>query len=622
MPVQLEIELRQISEPFTGEVLLTSDFESSGTEVSITSYGLSDGEYHCQYRVKDEHGATSDWKEFGTSGNIDFIVIKPINVHAIELSRYWRRDSITDLPICDFVINYKISNLGYSQLNNINLEIKVDDNIFIEDTIPTIDPGSDYENDFSLSIIYDNSSYIEINASFLSTSDIYVFTLEAILPRAAQNYGDLQKLYITPNDMIVLSTLGDILSSYPTFQDWEAIRDWTATFINYKEDQDLGYYQLPRETIQKGEGDCEDFATLYVSLLRANGWNSEDVYAVYGRNSDNQYHMWVRINLGSPTGWYTLEPQIDTWCTFIGDFIILFDYHALFMFNDLEYNETELLIETQSPVDIIVKDPDGLIISKQLNEISGTIYNEVDPNGNGDLHDHIIIFNKKVGDYKITIIPEAGASPTDTYSLIISGKDTISTLAKDIYISNIPSEPYVIQASDLNIPPTTCVDFGDPKLIKDDITFLTSNSLIKLIAEDNSGGSGVHLTSYRIFNSNYDSSWINYSSTFYLDTLNGYYNMAFNSTDNCGNIENTQTIQIHLGNIPQEEDPEEPTSGGGDGGGGDGGGGGKSDDENIPGQSSKEIPIQMFVIIIASISAGIIGFGYYYYSNSKEKRDK
>jgi len=74
--VRLEIELRQIGEAFTGEPTseTISDFVPSGTEVSITRYGLVNADYHWQYRAKDSRGATSSWVEFGAPGNIDFTV--------------------------------------------------------------------------------------------------------------------------------------------------------------------------------------------------------------------------------------------------------------------------------------------------------------------------------------------------------------------------------------------------------------------------------------------------------------------------------------------------------------------------------------------------------------------
>jgi len=77
--VRLEIELRQISEAFTGEPTpeTISDYVPSGTQATITRNGLVDADYHWRYRAKDSKGATSDWTEFGTAGNIDFTVSIP-----------------------------------------------------------------------------------------------------------------------------------------------------------------------------------------------------------------------------------------------------------------------------------------------------------------------------------------------------------------------------------------------------------------------------------------------------------------------------------------------------------------------------------------------------------------
>lgn len=348
------------------------------------------------------------------------------------------------------------------------LTIKFDGNILVHKIIPSITKGEAYIDRITLNIDYDSSKEIKIIVSKGLFKEIFTDTIYAILPRAAHTLGAFQRLYITPNDQVVKNTLEDILSSYPSiYPDWMAIRDWVGHFIDYEPDEDPGYYQLPKETIQKRVGDCEDFAILLVSLLRANGWGPEDVYVVIGISPKNEFHAWVRLNLGFPWGWRTIEAT-EEWglIALVGDFLILPDYNAIFMFNDLQYEEISLIVRTQSPVDMVVTDPDGLRISKQLNEIPGAIYSEVDPEGVGDFEDQVAILDKKIGDYIITLIPEADASPTDTYTLEISVDGTTTVLAEDIQISDVPEQPYIVRSTEtetIPIIPAT-IDF-DPNTL-------------------------------------------------------------------------------------------------------------------------------------------------------------
>ena len=119
------------------------------------------------------------------------------------------------------------------------------------------------------------------------------------------------------------------------------------------------------------------------------------------------------------------------------------------------FEERGLTFTVYSPVEIVVTDPDGLAISRQLNEIPGATYTETDIDGDGDLDAQIRIPNRKIGDYSITVIPEPDALPTDTYTLEVSVGDTTITLAEDVQISDIPSEPYVIESTEtgIRVPP-------------------------------------------------------------------------------------------------------------------------------------------------------------------------
>ena len=101
-----------------------------------------------------------------------------------------------------------------------------------------------------------------------------------------------------------------------------------------------------------------------------------------------------------------------------------------------------------SAVDLIVTDPDGLIISKELSDISEAIYVEDDLNGDGSVDDFISLPEGKVGDYLINVIPEPDAVPTDTYTLEVWMDGVTTVLAENVQISNIPTQPYIFELTE------------------------------------------------------------------------------------------------------------------------------------------------------------------------------
>jgi hypothetical protein len=105
-----------------------------------------------------------------------------------------------------------------------------------------------------------------------------------------------------------------------------------------------------------------------------------------------------------------------------------------------------ITITTHSPVDIIVTDPNGFQISKQLNEIQGATYLEYDINGDGHLEDEVIIPYRKIGNYLVTVLPEPNTLPTDTYSLETTIDDQTMIVAQDTQIQDIPPEPYKFES--------------------------------------------------------------------------------------------------------------------------------------------------------------------------------
>jgi hypothetical protein len=103
------------------------------------------------------------------------------------------------------------------------------------------------------------------------------------------------------------------------------------------------------------------------------------------------------------------------------------------------------------------------------------------------------------------------------------------------------SQTYVLD----NTSPTTVPTIGEPKYISNK-PYVTPDTPFTLQATDT--GSGVKLTTYRITNSSgYDSGWQIYAQAFNLTSLSdGNYTIAYNSTDNVGNVEATHETNVTL----------------------------------------------------------------------------
>lgn len=114
--------------------------------------------------------------------------------------------------------------------------------------------------------------------------------------------------------------------------------------------------------------------------------------------------------------------------------------------------------EALCPIDLVITDPDGLVLSGSQNEIPGAIYAELDIDEDGDLDDAFVIPEQKAGSYSIHVIPEADASPTDTFTLIVSSGTLSIVIADNIRISEIPYEAYLLEATEteINIVPVAC----------------------------------------------------------------------------------------------------------------------------------------------------------------------
>ncbi len=156
------------------------------------------------------------------------------------------------------------------------------------------------------------------------------------------NHPEQMQSFITPNDPAVQAVLNEILGqSLGIFCDFEALRDWVSSHVSYRHDQDVHgvseYWQYPSETLSLGTGDCEDFAILLCSLLRAYGVPADQVYVVVGVSQENTGHAYL-IEKWYQGIWRVTEPQDGAWKgVLFGDWSTLVSYETLWCFNDYQY---------------------------------------------------------------------------------------------------------------------------------------------------------------------------------------------------------------------------------------------------------------------------------------------
>ena len=146
--------------------------------------------------------------------------------------------------------------------------------------------------------------------------------------------------FITPDDPGLTTLRNEILQEDMAIltPDWIKFRDWVGNAIQYRSDSEIhgerDYWQFSNETIQLETGDCEDFSILLCSLLRSNGWSTDNVFVIVGEQN-TQYHAWVRLVWNDIQ--YNIEPQGSGFEIFLGDVTTLSGYTAVCFFNDQEF---------------------------------------------------------------------------------------------------------------------------------------------------------------------------------------------------------------------------------------------------------------------------------------------
>lgn len=241
-----------------------------------------------------------------------------------------------------YEVAYSVSNVGNTPAQNVTLAAVVDGEQQANRLIPSLSVSDSANYSLVISAASGSLHIVSLQASCEDSVDAYSFSFGADVPRTFSDDPELVKLFVTPREPSVVALKDEVLKDAPLkLKDWIALRNWVGDNIQYRHDDAVygvrDYWQFGKETVNLRTGDCEDFAILLCSLLRAAGYSPDDVYVVIGKNP-NGYHAWVKINLES-IGWYNLEPQENGWATLVGDFLTLSNYQAQYEFNDQQFHK-------------------------------------------------------------------------------------------------------------------------------------------------------------------------------------------------------------------------------------------------------------------------------------------
>jgi hypothetical protein len=272
------------------------------------------------------------------AGSLNSIFPTPvlqISVH--EQTGVWQRSAITDLPEYTENIIVSVKNTGNGEAKHVQVTVKDSVITLAQYSIASLLPSQSNDYPIKVTLDYDSSKDVSVEVACSQSSDQSSIHINAFLPRLL--YPTVSELYITPDQQDVTNLKNQIISNKLFLTpDWVALRDWVGSNIQYKYDSAVHgkdeYWQLPKETINLGTGDCEDFSILLCSLLRADGWSSDNAFVVVGENGGS-YHAWVRIIWNGVE--YNLEPQFNGLGTLFGDFESLSGYTMKNKFNDVRF---------------------------------------------------------------------------------------------------------------------------------------------------------------------------------------------------------------------------------------------------------------------------------------------
>lgn len=177
-----------------------------------------------------------------------------LEINSYQKSEKWMRDYTSDLPICESLVAYDVSNIGDAIAEEVQVTISIDGMLLNQFSLDSLSPSDSFADQFSVSIDYDDTKHVSLAASNQDSMDTDTLIISAVLPRSfnpevAKHHAHMQ-LYITPNDPIIENTVDSIMEKkFLLYPGWMAIKDWVAGEIEYSYDRDShgarDYWQLP-----------------------------------------------------------------------------------------------------------------------------------------------------------------------------------------------------------------------------------------------------------------------------------------------------------------------------------------------------------------------------------------
>ncbi len=264
-----------------------------------------------------------------------------LEVDVKENSSYWKRTGAGNSPelVSDLAIS--VVNLNGISAENVKIITKVDGESIKTEAVTLLKASETYKSSITVNTSYKSANIVTVEASCAFSSASKTVILNADLSRSFSE--NMCCSFVTPNDKTVLELKTIILEDKtPVTLNWMAFRDWIGNNVEYTSDYEVHgedeYWQFPNETIQLKTGDCEDFSVLLCSLLRADGWSSDEVFVVFGEKA-GQYHAWVRLIWNDIQ--YNIEPQGNGFAIAMGDVLSLSGYNAKYYFNDAKVGSFE-----------------------------------------------------------------------------------------------------------------------------------------------------------------------------------------------------------------------------------------------------------------------------------------